>query len=93
MVLHANYRSYRYNLLDADEKVAGQGQASLMIYLNVYVMNANLQLQIAYSKFLTFNRNTRNPPLKFLGQRPKNSPLNNYGKSFIKSTLGDILVL
>ena len=50
-----------------------------------------LQLQIAYAKFLTFNKNTAEPAIEILNQSLE-LPLNNYGKSYIKSTLGDILV-
>src|SRR5690606_25577015 len=48
-------------------------------------------LQIAYAKFLTFHKNMPEPAIGILHQCLE-LPLNNYGKSYIKSTLGDILV-
>lgn len=92
MVLDAQLNLIDIDLLDADEKVLDKVQAKFNDLLNVYGYEMEtLQLQIAYSKFLTFNRNTPEPAIEILGQSLE-LPLNNYGKSFIKSTLGDILV-
>lgn len=50
-----------------------------------------LQLQIAYAKFLTFNRDSPKPAIAIL-EKCLELPLDHYGTSYIKNTLGDILV-
>src|SRR5690606_31538049 len=50
-----------------------------------------LQLQIAYANFLTFNRDSPKDAIDVL-EKCLELPLNNYGKSYIKNALGDILV-
>ncbi len=92
MALDAQLSLIEIDLLDSDDKVLErvQGKFDALLEVHGYEMET-LQLQIAYAKFLTFNKNTAEPAIEILGQSLE-LPLNNYGKSYIKSTLGDILV-
>ncbi|MCK0144493.1 tetratricopeptide repeat protein [Arenibacter sp. F26102] len=92
MALDAQLSLIDIDLLDADDKVLEkvQGKFDALLGIHGYEMET-LQLQIAYAKFLTFNKNTAEPAIEILRQSLE-LPLNNYGKSYIKSTLGDILV-
>ncbi|MBC8769082.1 tetratricopeptide repeat protein [Arenibacter sp. BSSL-BM3] len=92
MVLDAQLSLIDIDLLDADDKVLNkvQGKFDALLGVHGYEMET-LQLQIAYANFLTFNKNTAEPAIEILRQSLE-LPLNNYGKSYIKSTLGDILV-
>ena len=92
MALDAELNLIDIELLDADDRILEKVQNKFNALLEVhgYEMET-LQLQIAYAKFLTFNKNTAEPAIEILNQSLE-LPLNNYGKSYIKSTLGDILV-
>ena len=92
MALDAELNLIEMDLLDADDKVLDKVQKKFEALMGVhgYEMET-LQLQIAYAKFLTFHKNTPEPAIGILHECLE-LPLNNYGKSYIKSTLGDILV-
>ena len=92
VALDAQLDLIEIDLLDANDKVMQRVQVKFdeLIAVHGYDMET-LQLQIAYAKFLTFKKNTPEPAITILNQSLE-LPLNNYSKSYIKSTLGDILV-
>ncbi|HUH47116.1 MAG TPA: tetratricopeptide repeat protein, partial [Arenibacter sp.] len=79
-------------LLQADGKTLSNVQKTFdhLLEIHGYKMET-LQLQVAYANFLTFNRDSPKPAIGIL-EKCLELPLNNYGKSYIKNTLGDILV-
>ena len=92
VALDAQLNLIEIDLLEADDKVLDKVQKKFDDLLGVYGYEMEtLQLQIAYAKFLTFNKNNPEPAIGILRQSLE-LPLNNYSKSYIKSTLGDILV-
>ena len=92
VALDAQLNLIELDLLEADDKVLDKVQKKFDDLLGVYGYEMEtLQLQIAYAKFLTFNKNNPEPAIGILRQCLE-LPLNNYSKSYIKSTLGDILV-
>ena len=92
IALDAQLNLIDIDLLEPNDKVMDKIQDKFNALLGVhgYKMET-LQLQIAYAKFLTFYKNTPEPAIEILRQSLE-LPLNNYGKSYIKNTLGDILV-
>lgn len=92
VALDAQLNLIEIDLLETDDKVLEKVQKKFDELLGVYGYEMEtLQLQIAYAKFLTFNKNDPKPAIGLLRQSLE-LPLNNYSKSYIKSTLGDILV-
>jgi len=92
VALDAQLNLIEMDLLETDEKVLEKVQKKFDDLLSIHgYKTETLQLQIAYAKFLTFNKNKPEPAIGIL-RRSLELPLNNYGKSYIKSTLGDILV-
>jgi len=92
VALDAELNLIELDLMVNDEKVLDKVQSKFdaLVAVHGYHMET-LQLQIAYAKFLTFKKNTPEPAIGILDQSLE-LPLNNYSKSYIKSTLGDILV-
>lgn len=79
-------------LIQADEKVLSSIEKTFAQLLAVHGYRMEtLQLQIAYANFLTFNRDSPKDAISIL-EKCLELPLNPYGKSYIKNTLGDILV-
>ncbi|WP_252732538.1 MULTISPECIES: tetratricopeptide repeat protein [Cellulophaga] len=67
-------------------------ETSFQELLATYGYKSNsLSLQIAYAKFLTFQKNEATQAIAIL-KKSFDLPLNNYGEATIKMTLGDILV-
>jgi tetratricopeptide (TPR) repeat protein len=92
VALDAQLNLIEIDLMVTDDKVLDRVQAKFDALVAVHGYNMEtLQLQIAYAKFLTFKKNTPEPAIGILSQSLE-LPLNNYSKSYIKSTLGDILV-
>ncbi|MEZ4970833.1 MAG: hypothetical protein R2814_14475 [Flavobacteriaceae bacterium] len=92
LALDAQLNLIEIDLLDADDKVLDKVQKKFDALLDLHGYETEtLQLQIAYAKFLTFHKNMPEPAIGILRQSLE-LPLNNYSKSYIKSTLGDILV-
>lgn len=78
-------------LQDDGKKLSGvQKTFDQLLEVHGYRMET-LQLQIAYANFLTFNRDSPIPAIAIL-EKCLELPLDHYGKSYIKNTLGDILV-
>ncbi|HEA20282.1 MAG TPA: tetratricopeptide repeat protein [Pricia antarctica] len=90
--LNAQLQLIEIQLLDVDEKdLEGiQKQFDELIALHGY-KNQTLQLQIAYSNFLTFEKNTPEPAIDIL-KKSMELPLNDRANAYLKLTLGDILV-
>lgn len=79
-------------LMDANEKELLIIEKTFNELLQEYgIRTETLQLQIAYANFLTFDQGKPAPAIKVMEQCLE-LPLNNYGKAYIKNTLGDILV-
>ncbi len=92
IVLDAKLNLIQIDLQDPEEKILEKVDNTFKELMAIHGYEAEtLQLPIAYAKFLTFNRDNPQPGIDIL-QRCLELPLNNYGKSYIKSTLADILV-
>ncbi|MCM4167599.1 Cell division coordinator CpoB [Arenibacter antarcticus] len=91
-VLDAQLNLIEIQLMDADEKKLQSIENTFTELLEEHGNKIEtLHLQIAYANFLTFNKNTPGPAIEIM-ERSLEFPLNNYGKAYIKSALGDILV-
>ena len=90
--LNAQLSLINIDLLNADEKKLAEVQKTYEELLNSYGYgNKSLHLQVAYAKFLTFKKDSPELGIVILKKGLK-TPLNSYGKAYIKMTLGDILV-
>ncbi|GGW48066.1 hypothetical protein GCM10007383_35200 [Arenibacter certesii] len=91
-VLDAQLNLIGISLLDAGDKELLSVEKTFSELIQEYGFQMEtLQLQIAYAKFLTFNRNNPGPAIEIM-EKCLELPLNNYGAAYIKNTLGDILV-
>ena len=90
--LNAQLQLIDIQLLDADEKDLDtiQKQFDELIAIHGY-KNQTLQLQVAYSNFLTFKKNTPVPAIDIL-KKSLDLPLNERANAYVKLALGDILV-
>ncbi|WP_047246549.1 tetratricopeptide repeat protein [Maribacter thermophilus] len=91
-ILDAELNLIKIDLLDADKNRLEAIKKRYQNLIDEYGYRPQtLQLQIAYSNFLTFKQDNPAPAIELL----KNSlelPLNQRGKAYIKLALGDILV-
>lgn len=90
--LNARLNLIDIKLLTAEEKNldAIEKEFEELMAMHGY-KSQTLQLQVAYSNFLTFKRNRPEPAIDIL-KNCLDLPLNARGKAFIKLALGDILV-
>lgn len=90
--LNAQLNLIEIDLLTENEKQFEAVQKKYDALIATYGYdNRTLQLQVAYSNFLAFKRNTPKPAIAVL-KRSLKLPLNVRGNAFIKMALADILV-
>jgi len=91
-VLNAQLKRIEITLLTADDKDLPEVKKRFENLLETYGnQRESLSLQLAYAKFLTFKTDSPAPAIGLLTQSLE-LPLNKYEKSYVKNTLGDILV-
>ena len=90
--LNARLNLIDIKLLSIDDKYIVEIEKEFNDLMNIYgYRNQTLQLQVAYSNFLTFRKNDPTHAVDILKKCLK-LPLNARGTAFIKLALGDILV-
>ncbi|WP_373516969.1 tetratricopeptide repeat protein [Pricia sp.] len=90
--LNAQLQLIDIQLLNTEEKDldAIQKKFDELVAIHGY-KNQTLQLQVAYSNFLTFEKNTPEPAIDLL-KKSLDLPLNDRADAFVTLALGDILV-
>ena len=90
--LNARLNLIDIKLLSIDDKYIVEIEKEFNDLMNIYgYRNQTLQLQVAYSNFLTFRKNDPTHAVDIL-KKCLELPLNARGTAFIKLALGDILV-
>ncbi|WP_209402502.1 tetratricopeptide repeat protein [Pseudozobellia sp. WGM2] len=90
--LNARLNLIDIKLLSIDDKNIVEIEKEFNDLMNIYgYRNQTLQLQVAYSNFLTFRKNDPTQSVDIL-KKCLELPLNARGTAFIKLALGDILV-
>ncbi|MBT2159961.1 tetratricopeptide repeat protein [Zobellia barbeyronii] len=90
--LNAQLNLIDIQLLDPTEKDLEEVQKQFEGLIDIHGFKSQtLQLQVAYSNFLTFKKENPEKAIQILKQSLE-LPLNERGKAFVKLALGDILV-
>jgi tetratricopeptide (TPR) repeat protein len=90
--LNARLNLIDIELLNSSEKILDEVEKKFESLMEVYgYENHTLQLQIAYSNFLTFKKGKPQEAVSIL-KKCLELPLERFGKAYVKLALGDILV-